>query len=95
MNYENQSLEKEKKSSIIPFVLIIFILSYLLIFFRMKGIEQDYAFNSLSKKLEKQLSVKKEILATKAHLLSASNLRKWSIKFGLKAPEKEQIILVP
>ena len=94
MNFKNTD-SKESKSSLVPFVLVIFILSYLLIFFRMRGIEQDYAFNKVSKKLEKQLYIKKEILAVKAHLLSASNLRKWSVKFGLKAPEKEQIILVP
>ena len=84
-----------KKTSVVPFILVILILSYLLIFFRMKGIEQDYAFNTISKKLERKLSLKKEIQASKAHLLSASNLRKWSLKFGLKAPDKEQIIMVP
>ena len=89
------NLEQKKKNSVIPFILVILILSYLLIFFRMKGIEQDYAFNDISKKLEKKLSLKKEIQASKAHLLSASNLRKWSLKFGLKAPGKKQIIMIP
>ena len=61
----------------------------------MKGVEQDYAFNKVSKELELKISEKKEIMATKAHLLSASNLRKWSKKFGLQSPAKEQIILIP
>ena len=94
MNRETEYNES-KKSSIVPFVLVIFILSYLLIFFRMKGIEQDYTFNNVSKKLEKQLSIKKEMQAVKAHLLSASNLRKWSTKYGLKTPSEDQIIMVP
>jgi cell division protein FtsL len=87
--------ENLRKNSIVPLVFVILLLSYLLIYFRMKSLDQDYEYNKISKTLDMKQSIRKELHAQKAHLLSASNLRKWSKKFKLQSPSEDQIILIP
>jgi hypothetical protein len=60
----------------------------------MKGIEQDYARNSLQGKIKTLTFKGKELRLQKAKLESIGNLRKIARKYKLKRPKQNQIIVL-
>lgn len=61
----------------------------------MKGIEQDYKFNELTKKIKVQKIENKELKAQRARMLSIKRLKAYSKKFNLKEPDEKHIIIIP
>lgn len=79
----------------LPILLTMTTIAVLLVLFRMKGVEQDYAFNKQNKIKEKLLFEQKELQAKKAKSLSIKNLRKIAKKFNLRTPGQSQVIVIP
>jgi hypothetical protein len=67
----------------------------LFVLFRMKSVEQDYKLNAYLKRIEESTHENKELLARKAKLLSAKNLRELASKHNLNEPKQDQIIVIP
>ena len=61
---------------------------------RMKGIEQDYAYNKIYENLKKEKIINKEKKAQKADSLSVSNLQMLAKKYKLSLPTEDQIIVI-
>lgn len=78
-----------------PLVITFLMIGLLFVFFRMKSIEQEYAFNNIRNVYSKTSNENKELKAKKAKLLSLRNLRKIANKNKLKEPDQGQIILIP
>jgi hypothetical protein len=76
-------------------ILLIVVSSFILILFRMKSIEQDYAMNEIKKNMEESKVKYKELYSKKEKFLSIGNLRKLSKKFDFKEPTSDKIIVVP
>jgi cell division protein FtsL len=81
-----------KEFSILVSFIVIFSLA--LVFFRMKGIEQDYQFSSLNSKIENELLENKDLRARRAKLLSVENLNSLSKKYSLSSPSDDQVIVI-
>jgi len=79
----------------LPLFMSLFVLGLLLVVFRMKGVELDYKYSELDKKLNHIFLEKKELDATKANLTSVGNLKVFAKKYSLKEPKSNQIIVVP
>lgn len=82
-------------SKILSHVISFSTLGILFVLIRMKGVEQDYKFNDLTKKIQMATIEDKELRAEKANLLSINNLRRFAIKFNLKEPDEKHIVIVP
>ncbi|MFZ4712969.1 MAG: hypothetical protein ACOYL6_04635 [Bacteriovoracaceae bacterium] len=67
----------------------------LYVLFRMKSVEQDYKLHSYNKQIEESTHESRELLAKKARLLSAKNLRELAEKHNLNEPKQDQIIVIP
>lgn len=78
-----------------PFILSLTVVSILFVLFRMKGVEQDYLNNTLSKEIDQTEVDGKELKAQKARLLSVKNLRGYAQNFDMKEPKQSQVIIVP
>lgn len=78
-----------------PIFLSITALAVLLVLFRMKKVEMDYAITRTNKEIEKVLFDNKELKAKKARMLSAEKLRKLAAVHKLDQPKQEQIIVIP
>jgi len=78
-----------------PIVLTLAILGVLLVLFRMKGVEQDYQYDTLIRKTNKANLENKELKAKRAQKTSVKNLRKFASKYNLKRPKQNQIIIIP
>lgn len=61
----------------------------------MKGIEQDYKMNEITKLLKKRIQENKELKADKARLLSIKQLELFAQKYDLKEPDEKHIIIIP
>jgi len=61
----------------------------------MKGIEQDYQYNDLAKRIKIQQIQNKELKATRARELSVKKLKAFSKKFNLNEPDEKRIIIIP
>lgn len=61
----------------------------------MKGVEQDYKYNDLAKRIEVQKSHNKELKAKKAKALSVKKLKGFASKFNLKEPDENHLIVIP
>lgn len=77
-----------------PFIMSVTVLAILFVLFRMKGIEQDYAYNELSIQIQKAKNESKDLMAKKAYKLSLHNLRQLAVKHNLNEPTQEQIIVI-
>ncbi len=77
-----------------PFIMALTVLAILFVLFRMKGIEQDYAYNELSIQIQKTKNENKDLMAKKANKLSLSNLRHLASKHNLNEPTQDQIIVI-
>lgn len=82
-------------SNVFPFVLAFTVLGVLFVLVRMKGVEQDYAFNKIQKEINDIRNDNKELKAERAKLLSTKNLSLYSKKFELVEPDEKQILVIP
>lgn len=71
------------------------IIGALYVLTRMKGIEQDYKYNDIAKRIDIQKIQNKELKAKKARELSVKNLKAYAKKFKLQEPDEKHIIVVP
>ena len=79
----------------LPFTLTFTTLAVLFIGFRMKGIEQAYQLNNIESDIRKAIIRNKELKAERARDMSVPRLREFAVKYDLKEPGPEQIILIP
>jgi len=79
----------------IPLVLLIIVFSFMFVFFRMKGIEQEYKAGELQKKIEHHNIDNKELKAERARLMSNKHLKNLAERHGMKEPKQDQIIVIP
>lgn len=79
----------------LPFTLTFTTLAILFVGFRMKGIEQAYLLNTLEQNIDKASIRNKELKAQRAREMSVPRLREFAVKYDLKEPGPEQIILIP
>ena len=82
-------------SETLPFVLTFTFLGIFFVLIRMKGIEQDYQYNELSKAIEQSRAENKELKAERARMLSVKNLRFFAKQFNLQEPDEKQIVIIP
>jgi hypothetical protein len=61
----------------------------------MKGIEQDYRFSDLTKKIKIEETENKELKAERARMLSIKNLKGFAKRYKLKEPNEKHIIIIP
>lgn len=61
----------------------------------MKGVEQDYKYNELAKRVGIQQIQNKELKAKRARQLSVKKLRAYAKKFELNEPDEKRIIIIP
>lgn len=78
-----------------PVFFVFTIIGALYVFTRMKGIEQDYKYNDLAKRIDVQKIQNKELKAKKARELSVKNLKAYAKKYNLQEPDEKRIIVVP
>lgn len=79
----------------LPFTLTFTTLAILFVGFRMKGIEQAYLLNTIEQSIDKASIRNKELKAQRAREMSVPRLREFAVKYDLKEPGPEQIILIP
>jgi hypothetical protein len=79
----------------LPFTLTFTTLAILFVGFRMKGIEQAYSVNTIESDIRKAVIRNKELKAERARDMSVPRLREFAVKYELKEPGPEQIILIP
>jgi cell division protein FtsL len=78
-----------------PVVMAFVALAIFFVLIRMKGIEQDYKYNEVVKKIERVNQENKELKAKKASYMSIKKLRQMAKKHDLKEPSNKQIIVIP
>ena len=76
-------------------VIIYSSLAILFVLFRMKVVEVGYEISEINKKVDREISVNKDLKAQKAELLSVKNLTKLANRHHLYRPKQKQIIVVP
>jgi hypothetical protein len=79
----------------LPFTLTFTTLAVLFVGFRMKGIEQAYLLNNIELDTQRETIRNKELKAQRAREMSVPKLREFAVKYNLKEPGPEQIILIP
>jgi hypothetical protein len=79
----------------LPFTLTFTTLAVMFVGFRMKGIEQAYLLNNINSDIDKATIKNKELKAKRAREMSVPKLREFAVKYDLKEPGPEQIILIP
>jgi hypothetical protein len=82
-------------SQALPFVMTISALGILFVLIRMKGIENDYRQNELTKMIRETQLDNKELKAERARMLSIKKLRGIATKYELKEPDEKQVIVIP
>lgn len=82
-------------SQTFPLILALSTIGIMFVLIRMKGVEQDYQYNEVSKKLRIHKIENKELKAKKANLLSVKKLKGFAKKYNLKQPNDKHIIVVP
>ena len=82
-------------SQTFPLICVLGTLGVMFVLFRMKGIEQDYRFSDLSKKIKIEETENKELKAERARMLSIKNLKGFAKKYKLKEPNEKRIIIIP
>lgn len=93
--FNNRVLEFFFNPKALPFTLTFTTLAVLFVAFRMKGIEQAYQVNSIQSEIHKAIIRNKELKAHRAKEMSVPRLREFAVKYDLKEPGPEQIILIP
>jgi hypothetical protein len=95
IKFNNRLIDFLFNPAALPFTLTFTILAVLFVAFRMKGIEQAYSLNHINSDMEKAIILNKELKAQRAREMSVPRLRELAVKYGLKEPGPEQIILIP
>lgn len=93
--FNNRLLEFLFNPKALPFTLTFTTLAILFVGFRMKGIEQAYQLNNIELDIRKSTIRNKELKAQRAREMSVPRLREFAVKYDLKEPGPEQIILIP
>jgi hypothetical protein len=93
--FNNRLMEFLFNPQALPFTLTFTTLAVLFVAFRMKGIEQAYSLNNINSDTQKATIQNKELKAQRAREMSVPRLREFAVKYGLKEPGPEQIILIP
>jgi cell division protein FtsL len=93
--FNNRLLEFLFNAKALPFTLTFTTLAVLFVGFRMKGIEQAYQLNTIEQDIHKATIRNKELKAQRAREMSVPRLREFAVKYDLKEPGPEQIILIP
>lgn len=93
--FNNRLLEFLFNPKALPFTLTFTTLAVLFVGFRMKGIEQAYAINGIQSDIGKATIRNKELKAQRAREMSVPKLREFAVRYDLKEPGPEQIILIP
>ena len=93
--FNNRLLEFLFNPRALPFTLTFTTLAVLFVGFRMKGIEQAYLLNNIQNDIHKAIIRNKELKAQRAREMSVPKLREFAVKYDLKEPGPEQIILIP
>jgi hypothetical protein len=95
LKFNNRLLDFLFNPDALPFTLTFTTLAILFVGFRMKGIEQAYLVNNIEKDISKAEIRNKELKAQRAREMSVPRLREFAVKYDLKEPGPEQIILIP
>lgn len=82
-------------SQTFPLILVLSVIGILFVLIRMKGVEQDYKYTDISKKLRIEKIENKELKAKRAKLLSVKRLEGFAKKYNLKQPNDKHIIVIP
>lgn len=82
-------------SQTLPLIFVVSILGIMFVLIRMKGIEQDYKYNEIAKRINVQVLQNKELKAKKARELSVKQLKAYANKFELNEPDEKRIIIIP
>jgi hypothetical protein len=82
-------------SQTFPLICVLGTLGVMFVLFRMKGIEQDYRFSDLAKKIKIEETENKELKAERARMLSIKNLKGFAKRYKLKEPNEKHIIIIP
>ncbi len=93
--FNNRLIEFLFNPAALPFTLAFTTLAVLFVAFRMKGIEQAYLLNNIQSDIQKATIRNKELKASRAREMSVPRLREFAVKYDLKEPGPEQIILIP
>ena len=78
-----------------PLVFAFSVIGIMFVLIRMKGVEQDYTFNELEKRVKIQQLQNKELKAKRASHLSMKKLKALADKFELNEPDEKRIIIIP
>ena len=78
-----------------PLIFVVSILGIMFVLIRMKGVEQDYKYNELAKRLKVQKIQNKELKAKLARELSVKKLKAYAKKFKLNEPDEKRVIIIP
>jgi hypothetical protein len=95
LKFNNRLMEFLFNPQALPFTLTFTTLAILFVGFRMKGIEQAYSLNIIESDITKATIRNKELKAQRAREMSVPRLREFAVKYDLKEPGPEQIILIP
>lgn len=95
LKFNNRLIEFLFNPQALPFTLTFTTLAILFVGFRMKGIEQAYLLNNIESDIQKANIRNKELKAQRAREMSVPRLREFAVKYDLKEPGPEQIILIP
>lgn len=95
LKFNNRLIEFLFNAKALPFTLTFTTLAVLFVAFRMKGIEQAYSLNNINSEIQKASIHNKELKAQRAREMSVPKLREFAVRYGLKEPGPEQIILIP
>jgi hypothetical protein len=95
LQFKNRLLDFLFNPQALPFTLTFTTLAVLFVGFRMKGIEQAYQVNNIEQDIYKATITNKELKAKRARDMSVPRLREFAVKYNLKEPGPEQIILIP
>lgn len=82
-------------SKAMPLVFAFSVIGIMFVLIRMKGVEQDYSYNELEKRVKIQQLQNKELKAKRARHLSMKKLRALADKFELNEPDEKRIIIIP
>ena len=82
-------------SQSMPLIFVVSILGIMFVLIRMKGVEQDYKYNELAKRLKVQKIQNKELKAKLARELSVKKLKAYAKKFKLNEPDEKRVIIIP
>lgn len=95
IKFNSRLLEFLFNPQALPFTLTFTTLAVLFVGFRMRGIEQAYTLNNIEQEIYKATIRNKELKAHRAKEMSVPRLREFAVKYDLKEPGPEQIILIP